>query len=109
MPTTRIPPEKLTGYVDYQPLKRWRLRAQLLYSGTQSNDSSAFGGGQEIEDYVVVDLDNTVSLGPGAIEIGVTNLFDNAYFPVVNQAFNSQFANVRGPGRRVSLGYSFTY
>ncbi|WP_374764117.1 hypothetical protein [Yunchengibacter salinarum] len=46
---------------------------------------------------------------PGRFELGVTNLFNNHYLPVINQAFNSQFANVRGPGRRISIGYRVSY
>jgi len=109
LPTTRIPPEKITGFVDYRLREGWRLRGRVIYSGTQSNDSSAFGGGSEIADYAVFDLFTSAELGPGRAEIGVTNLFDNSYLPVVNQAFDFQFANVRAPGRRVSLTYKLAY
>lgn len=103
LPTTRIAPEKITAFVDYQLLERWRLLGRLLYSGSQSNDSTAFGGGNDIDDYVLVDLYSMFEIGPGQLEIGVTNLFNEAYLPVINQAFNFQFSNVQGPGRRVSL------
>lgn len=109
LPTTRIPPEKITGFVDYRPLERWRVRAQVIYSGTQSNDSTAFGGGQDIDDYTLFDLYTTVDIGPGTLEAGVTNLFNNSYLPVINQAFNFQFSNVRGPGRRLSFAYKVRY
>ncbi|RMB04668.1 TonB-dependent receptor [Eilatimonas milleporae] len=109
LPTTRVPPEKITGYVDYAPKDWWRVFAQIFYSGTQSNNSTAFGGGSEIDDYVLVDLYNNFDIGPGELSVGVTNLFDTAYLPVINQAFNSQFSNVQGPGRRVSLTYRIRY
>ncbi len=109
LPTTRIPPEKVTAFVAFQPVERVNLRAQLLYSGRQDNKSSAFGGGQRIDDYILLDLYGALAVGPGVVDVGVTNLLDNAYFPVINQAFNAQFANVQGPGRRVSLAYRFRY
>lgn len=109
LPTTRIPPEKITAYVEYQALERWRLRGRVLYSGTQSNDSTAFGGGNDIEDYALVDVQSTLDVGPGQLDIGVTNLLNKTYLPVINQAYNFQFANVRGPGRRVSLSFRLGY
>ncbi len=109
LPTTRIPPEKITFFADYAPYPWWDLYGQIFYSGTQSNDSTAFGGGSDIEDYVLVDLFSSFDVGPGELSIGVTNLLNNDYLPVINQAFNAQFSNVQGPGRRVSFGYRVAY
>lgn len=109
LPTVRIPPEKVTAYVNYAPLDWWGLNAQVFYSGTQSNNSTAFGGGVEVDDYVLVDLHSTFDVGPGQLSVGVTNLLNNAYLPVINQAFNSQFSNVQGPGRRISFGYRVSF
>ncbi|MEM8771316.1 MAG: TonB-dependent receptor [Pseudomonadota bacterium] len=105
LPTTRIPPEKVTAYVNYAPYDWWDLRAQLFYSGTQSNNSTAFGGGSEIDSYTLIDLYSSFDVGPGALSVGVTNLLNNDYLPVINQAFNFQFSNVQGPGRRLSFAY----
>ncbi len=109
LPTTRIPPEKITFFADYAPYPWWDLHGQIFYSGTQSNDSTAFGGGSDIEDYVLVDLHSRFQVGPGELTVGVTNLLNNDYLPVINQAFNFQFSNVQGPGRRVSFGYRVAY
>ena len=109
LPTVRIPPVKLTAHADWQLRDWWDLRAQVFYSGNQSNDSTAFGGGVDINDYVLVDLLSRFETSYGEISVGVTNLFDNAYLPVINQAYNSQFANVQGPGRRVTLSYSVSF
>ncbi|MEM7004467.1 MAG: TonB-dependent receptor [Pseudomonadota bacterium] len=109
LPTTRITPEKLTVYADFSPLDWWTVHGQLLYSGTQSNNSTTFGGGVDIENYVLVDLQSTFNVGPGILSIGITNLLNEDYFPVVNQAFNSQFANVQGPGRRINFAYKLPF
>ncbi|MEM8949950.1 MAG: TonB-dependent receptor [Pseudomonadota bacterium] len=109
LPTTRIPPTKVTLYGDYSPYEWWDLRAQVLYSGTQSNDSTDFGGGVDIDDYVLVDVLSSFNVGAGELTLGVTNLFDNDYLPVINQAFNSQFSNVQGPGRRIGIGFTIKF
>ncbi len=109
LPTTRIPPTKVTAYGTYSPSDKWDLRAQIFYSGTQSNDSTAFGGGNDIDDYFLVDLLSRHEVGPGELTLGVTNLFNNDYLPVINQAYNFQFSNVQGPGRRVSVAYAVRF
>ncbi|MEL7341229.1 MAG: TonB-dependent receptor, partial [Bacteroidota bacterium] len=109
LPTVRIPPEKLTIYANYQPTEWWNIYAQILYSGTQSNNSTAFGGGVDIDDYILVDLQSSFDVGPGELSVGITNLLNNAYLPVINQAFNFQFSNVQGPGRRISFAYRLPF
>ena len=105
LPTTRIPPMKLTGFIALEPTERLSLRTQFLYSGTQSNDSTAFGGGNEIEDYATIDLLASYDTGFGEVSAGLTNLLNAAYLPVLNQAYNFQFSNVQAPGQRLSLTY----
>jgi iron complex outermembrane receptor protein len=105
LPTTRIPPQKITAFADYVITDGWDVSAQLFHSGKQENDSTAFGGGQDIESYTLLDLRSSFDAGPGRMSVGVTNLLNNAYLPVINQAFNSQFSNVQGPGRRLSVAY----
>jgi iron complex outermembrane receptor protein len=105
LPTTRIPPEKITAFADYAITDIWDVSTQLFYSGDQSNNSTAFGGGQDIDSYVLIDLHSSIEAGPGRLSVGVTNLLNNDYLPVINQAYNSQFSNVQGPGRRLSIAY----
>ncbi|MEM6939964.1 MAG: TonB-dependent receptor [Pseudomonadota bacterium] len=109
LPTTRIPPTKLTAYVDFQPTDWWAARIQATYSGTQSNNSSAFGGGVEIDDYIIVDAYSAFEVGPGTLNIGIENLFNEDYTPVLNQAYNSSFAYARGPGRTLSASYRVAF
>lgn len=106
LPTTRIPPLKITANAQYAITEDWSARLQALYSGTQDPDSTQFGGTAEIDDYVVVDLYSSLALGPGKVELGVENLLNNEYTPVINQAFDASFAFARAPGTTVSLTYS---
>ena len=109
LPTTRIPPTKLTAYVEFEPTDWWSARVQAVYSGTQDNNSTAFGGGVDIESYTVVDALSTFDLGPGKLDVGIENLFNVDYTPVINQAYNSSFAYARGPGRTISANYRIEF
>mgnify|MGYP006423099027 CR=1 FL=1 len=110
LPSTRIPPVKLTGFAEFSPQDWWSIRLQGLYSGNRDVDGgSLFGNTSDIDDYIVFDLYGEVAAGPGQLRLGVQNLFNNDYTPVVNQAFDSSFANARAPGTTVSLAYSIDF
>lgn len=109
LPTTRIPPLKVTAFAQYAITDRWLARVQGLYSGTQDPDSSQFGGTAEIDDYFIVDLYTSHALGPGRVQLGVENLLNHEYTPVINQAYDSAFAYARAPGTTVSLSYAMEF
>ena len=117
LPTLRIPPVKLTGSVSYEFLDWMTAGTQVFYSGTQTNNSGLFGGGCpswldycfDIDSYFLVDLFSNIAVGPGVLNVNVTNLFNNAYLPVINQAYHYQFSNVQGPGRRLTLAYTMKF
>lgn len=107
----------MTGSVSYDFLDWLTAGTQVFYSGTQTNNSGLFGGGCpswldhcfDIDSYFLVDLFSNITVGPGVLNVNVTNLFNNAYLPVINQAYYYQFSNVQGPGRRLSLAYTMKF
>ncbi|MBA1147983.1 TonB-dependent receptor [Ectothiorhodospiraceae bacterium WFHF3C12] len=101
----RIPPLKLTAFGEYQVYRWWQARLQGLYSGHRDPDSEAFYG-QEVEPYTLVDLYSAFDTGYGQVRVGVENLLNEEYFPVINQAANTSYAYSMGPGRTVSLTYA---
>jgi iron complex outermembrane receptor protein len=107
LPGNRIPPEKVTGYVEVAPVDGWTSRLQMLYSGHRDAfpNSTAYGQGR-VSPYAVFDLSSRFDVGPGTLSIGIENLFDNYYFPVRSQypALNGSYTP--GRGRNVSLSYS---
>lgn len=109
LPTTRIPPVKITAYAEYSFFDWWRARLQTIYSGDRDVDSTQFGGTSDIDDYIVVDLYSAFDVGPGELQIGVENLFNNEYTPVINQAYDLSFAVARGPGTRVTAAYEMKF
>ncbi|MDX1654344.1 MAG: TonB-dependent receptor [Candidatus Competibacteraceae bacterium] len=109
LPSTRIPPTKITAYAEYAP-NDWSLyRLQGLYSGDREVDSTQFGGTSDIDSYFLMDAYAGFQAGPGEVQVGVENLLNEDYFPVINQAYDLSFAFAKGPGRTVSLNYAFEF
>ena len=113
LPSTRVPPVKITAYTEYTPFPWWTTRLQGLYSGNRHPDSTQFGNG-DVNDYIVFDLYSNFDLSIdrlqlGKVQVGVGNLFNEDYFPVVNQAGALPFAFSQAPGRTVSVTYSYNW
>ncbi|MBK1699028.1 TonB-dependent receptor domain-containing protein [Rhodovibrio salinarum] len=105
LPSTRVPPIKLTSYVEYDPTDWASLRLQGLYSGHRNPDSSQYGGG-DVDSYVLFDLFASFDTGYGTLELGIQNLLNEDYFPVLHQAAaNPDYFNA-GQGRTASITYS---
>lgn len=106
----RIPPLKLTAYVENETLPGWRNRLQLLYSGTRNrfNNSTAFGR-QPVDDYLTVDYVSSIKLGSGTLQFAIENLLNADYFPVVSQLQTSDTQYLPGRGRSLSVRYSFNW
>lgn len=110
LPGNRIPPVKVTGYVEMTPLDGWSSRIQVLSSGLRDAfpGSSAYAQGR-VSPYTIFDLSSRVDVGPGALTIGIENLFDNYYFPVRSQYPALDGSYTPGRGRNVTLSYSITW
>jgi len=107
LPGNRIPPTKITGYVEVTPVDGIGGRLQVLHSGSRNRfeeGNRGYGEGP-IESYTLVDLSGHVDVGPGTLNVGVQNLFDTYYFPVRSQFTNFGFAYTPGRGRTMSLSY----
>lgn len=107
-----VQPIKLTLYVENQTLPGWRNRLQLLHVGDRDR---AFDEGIDqisINSYTTVDLISTLNTGFGRWELGVENLFNNQYFPVVAQLRTGPFQEPRryaAPGRSLSIRYLLNF
>jgi len=109
LPGERIPPAKTTGYVELNPSQVWSGRVQVMHVGSRDRfDDDAYGHGS-IAAYTLVDLQGRVAVGPGALQVGVKNLFDVYYFPVRSQFGNFDDGYTPGRGRNVSLSYTVTW
>lgn len=110
LPGFRIAPLKLTLYAEHTLGKKWRNRVQLLYTGERDEfpGSRVFGEGR-VRPVYLVDLFSEVDLPRGALSLGVANLFNRFYFPVPNQAFNSDSLYIAGRGATITLNYKIRW
>jgi len=115
LPTERVAPTKITAYAEYQVTDWWTTRLSGLYSGSrepnpgQTRDVAGFTSTQKIDSYMVFDLYNEFAVGPGTLEVGVKNLFNANYLPVLNQAYDNMATNAAAPGTTVSARYAVTF
>lgn len=107
---SRIPPIKWTAYVENATLPGWTNRVQLLHSGS-SNDfpgSEGFAQG-EVDAFTLVDLSSKMEIGPGALTLAMTNLFNELWFPPASQWYNLPSSFAAGPGRSLSASYEIRW
>jgi iron complex outermembrane receptor protein len=110
----RIQPRKVTAYAEHRTLPGWTNRLQLLHSGSRDRlfgvNPQAYGAAP-VDAYTVVDLLSTLAVGPGTLSVGVENLLNEQYFPVVSQleAAYGNFYRAAARGATLSLGYSVRY
>jgi iron complex outermembrane recepter protein len=116
--TFRIQPLKLTAYGEYDVMEGWTNRLQLLFSGERTrayeqraNPDVVLFGERPVGSYVVVDLISTIQTGPGTLRLGVENLLNSQYFPVVSQLMynGGNSSRAAAPGIQLRVGYSVTY
>ncbi|EKV31878.1 TonB-dependent siderophore receptor [Caenispirillum salinarum AK4] len=109
----RIPPIKLTGYVEYSPTDWWDLRLQALHSGHRDDafDDGVGFGGRKVESYTVVDLYSAFDTGPGTLRVGVENLLNNQYHTVFGQLRrnNQNTSHLAARGATARASYSIEW
>ncbi|MPZ11432.1 MAG: TonB-dependent siderophore receptor [Kiloniellaceae bacterium] len=109
----RIPPVKLTGYVEYRPYDWWNLRLQALYSADRDDafDDGVGFGGRKVDDYTLVDLYSAFDTGYGTIRVGVENLLNNQYHTVFGQLLRDgrNTSHLAARGTTVRVAYSFKW
>ncbi len=106
----RIPPLKLTAYVQYAPTDRWDVRLQGLYSGERDYrlDGVASFGRREVKSYAVIDL--IARYRPNdrdTVTVGVENLLNTQYLPVYSQLLRSSTNTSRVPANGATLTVTF--
>ncbi|MND36689.1 Ferric aerobactin receptor precursor [compost metagenome] len=105
----RIPPLKVTAYVEYAPGGAWDLRLQALHSAEHDyrlNGVASFGR-REVKAYTVVDLIGRYRLSDrDQVTVGVENLLNAQYLPVYSQLLRSNTNTSRVPANGATLSLS---
>ncbi|WP_189799400.1 TonB-dependent receptor [Tateyamaria sp. syn59] len=105
-------PLKVSLSADWQVTPNMKLDAIIFYLGDRDR---AFDDGVdsfEAEGYVTADLGLTYSFDNGSeLAVRATNIFNEAYIPLESQSRFGVTADRRfaGPGRELSVNYSFSF
>lgn len=105
----RIPPIKVTGYVEYMPTDWWTIRLDGVYSGSRDdafNDRVAFGGAK-VEDFAIFNLASDFKLERGKLSLGVDNIFNEDYYNVYAQLLrnSNNTSHIKSPGTTFKIAY----
>lgn len=110
----RIPPTKLTLYMLYN-YDHSSYRLDMTHVTRRDPDSTQYTGIETTDAYTVVDASARFDLGKGQLSVGIDNVFDTTYVPVLARAFSVQplahddYYHVQGQGRRFSVSYSMEF
>lgn len=108
----RIPPVKVTAYVEHNTTSNWFNRLQVLYSGERNRfDTSTGFGLRPVDDYATLDYIGILNLPKGTLRFGVENLLNKQYFTRESQLLRTGFngSYTAAQGAVVSVGYSISY
>lgn len=106
----RIPPVKVTGYVEASPTERLNLRLQGLFSGSHDyrlNGLTSFGR-RQVTSYALFDLIASYRITQkDYLTVGIENLLNKQYLPVYSQLLRSSnnLSRVPGNGATMTIGY----
>ncbi|MGE5659588.1 MAG: TonB-dependent receptor, partial [Actinomycetota bacterium] len=110
--SSRIPPLKLTAYIQNETLPGWNNRLQFLYSGNRDRAFRDGSDGGPISSYFTVDYISSIQLGRGLLQLKVENLLNNQYFPVLSQylaGFGVDSSNYAARGLTFSVNYRLNW
>ncbi|AKM32277.1 hypothetical protein AB870_22450 [Pandoraea faecigallinarum] len=106
----RIPPLKLTGYVQFKPTPKWSNRLQLTYFSGHDyrlNGVNSFGR-MDTSSYTTVDVISRYEVTKNDIAtIGIQNLFNRYYYPLYSQLLrnSNNTSHLPAPGITLTATY----
>lgn len=106
----RIPPIKVTGYVEVAPTDRLHLRLQGLVSGGRDYRLAGVNsfGRRDVKSYTVIDLIGSYRVtGKDTITLGIENLLNKQYLPVYSQLLRSSSNTSRVPANGATMTVSY--
>jgi iron complex outermembrane receptor protein len=107
LPSYRVPPVKLTFFMENDTLPGWTNRIQLTYSAKRDRfggESMNFGEG-EVKSFVIVSVSSSIRLGPGTVRVAVENVLNERYFPILSQSANVGRLYTAGEGTVLRVSY----
>lgn len=107
----RVPPLKVSAYVQYKPDEDWSHRAQLTWfdSDDYRLDGVASFGRRKVDGYATVDLVSQYRLGADdRVSVGIQNLFNRDYYPLYSQLMrnSTNTSHLPAPGTVLTASYT---
>jgi iron complex outermembrane receptor protein len=108
--TDTLSPLRLTAYAELEVFSGWQNRLQVSYFHESDEYDAAEQalGYRNTDSYTLVDLVSSYSVGPGRLTLGISNLLNEEYVNVTNQA-SGDFFYYLSEGRRATLGYNMRF
>jgi len=108
----RIPPMKITAYVQYKPSGNWSNRLQATYYASRDyrlNGQTSFGR-REVGSYTTLDLISRYQLSAkDTVTLGIENLLNRYYLPAYSQLMRNSNNTSRLPGAGAVLNLSYSH
>ena len=108
----RIPPLKLTAYLQYQPSDKWNTRLQTNYFAGRDYrlDGQESFGRRDVSSYWTVDLMSRYQFTPkDTLIVGVENLLNRDYYPAYSQLMRSSTNTSRLPAAGALLTVTYQH
>ncbi|HLM54092.1 MAG TPA: TonB-dependent receptor [Pseudoxanthomonas sp.] len=105
-----LAPLRVTAYAAFQPLPQWSNRLQATYHASSDfyDAQEEARGYRDTASVSLVDFSSAYTIGRSTFSLGVSNLLDEKYVNVTNQA-SGDFFYYLSEGRRVTLTYRLRY
>lgn len=108
----RIPPVKVTAYVQYKPTEQWSNRLQATYFGSRDyrlNGVEGFGR-RDVHSYTTVDLISRYAFTKkDTVTLGVENLLNKFYIPAYSQLMRNSNNTSRLPATGAVLRVMYNH
>ncbi|TAM10549.1 MAG: TonB-dependent receptor [Nevskiaceae bacterium] len=107
----RIPPLKLTAYLEYNPTQQWSYRVQGTHFASKDyrlNGETSFGR-RQTNGYATVDVTSRWTINDkNKVTFGVQNLFNHYYYPLYSQLMrnSNNTSHLPAPGAVLTVSYT---
>ena len=107
----RIPPLKLTAYLEFKPTEAWsnRLQANFFDGADYRLDGVASFGRRKVDSYTTVDMISQYQFSENdQVSMGIQNLFNRSYYPLYSQLMRSSnnTSHLPAPGTVLTASYT---
>ncbi|EHP40279.1 ferric alcaligin E [Cupriavidus basilensis OR16] len=108
----RIPPLKLTGYVQYRPAPAWGHRLQATFFAGHDyrlNGVDSFGR-RDVASYTTLDLISHYRVGKkDTITVGIQNLLNRYYYPLYSQLLRNSNNTSHLPAAGIAMTATYVH